>query len=204
MIERYKHNQMNTSISSSACFRSFHLIPTCEILVISPGALRGKKKTKTKNKIWHRERAGQTFWRTIWPQKHLWSMRSRVSKGVPLSLIFYIEWMSLTFICFDCWCKMWGFAPNSFRGQKWNTGARNGQHRANQKWSTSRTRNGHKKTVSTILQLRARPISSSERKHMILHSSRKNNYILLYVALLPLCERTAYPRRERTRSKPYP
>lgn len=19
---------------------------------------------------------------------------------------------SLTFICFDCWCKMWGFAPN--------------------------------------------------------------------------------------------
>ena len=61
-------------------------------------------------------------------------MRSRVSKGVPLSLIFYIEWMSLTFICFDCWCKMWGFAPNSFRGQKWNTGARNGH--------IVRTRNG--------------------------------------------------------------
>ena len=42
--------------------------------------------------------------------------------------------MSLTFICFDCWCKMWGFAPNSFRGQKWNTGARNGH--------IVRTRNG--------------------------------------------------------------
>jgi len=50
---------------------------------------------------------------------------------------------SLTFICFDWWCKMWGFAPNPLsrpemehRCQKWT-------HRANQKWSSTRTRNGH-------------------------------------------------------------
>ena len=102
-----------------------------------------KKKQKWKKEIWHRKRAGQTFWRTIWPQKHLWSMRSRVSKSVPVSLIFlYPMDYSLTFICFDCWCKMWGFAPNPLsrpemehRCQKWT-------HRANQKWSSSRTRNG--------------------------------------------------------------
>ena len=61
MIERYKHNQMNTSISSSACFRSFHLIPTCEILVISPGALRGKKKQKRKIKFGIERERGRLF-----------------------------------------------------------------------------------------------------------------------------------------------
>jgi hypothetical protein len=61
-----------------------------------------------------------------------------------------------------------------------------------------------RKTLQVILQLRARPISSSERKHMTIHSSRKNNYILLYVALLPLCKRTAYPRRKRTKVNPTP
>jgi len=29
------------------------------------GTLRGKKKQKWKKEIWHRKRAGQTFWRII-------------------------------------------------------------------------------------------------------------------------------------------
>ena len=69
-------------------------------------------------------------------------MRSRVSKSVPVSRIFYIQRMSLTFICFDCWCKMWGFAPNSLSRNGHIVRTRNGhQHEpemviiTNQKWT---------------------------------------------------------------------
>ena len=60
------------------------------------------------------------------------------------------------------------------------------------------------KNVSTIFQLCARKISSSERKHVTLHSSQKNNHMSLYISLLPLCERTAYSRWKRTKVNPTP
>ena len=123
MIERYKHNQMNTSIRSSACFRSFHL----KIRVISPGTLRGKKKTKMEKRNLASKESGADFLaHNLTLKTPLVYAFARLKECSGIADFLYPMDYSLTFICFDCWCKMWGFAPNPLsrpemehRCQKW-------------------------------------------------------------------------------------
>jgi hypothetical protein len=142
MIERYKHNQMNTSIPLSACFRSFHL----KIRVISSKKKRNsarKKKTKMEKRNLASKESGADFLaHNLTLKTPLVYAFARLKESSGVADFLYPMDYSLTFICFDWWCKMWGFAPNPLsrpemehRCQKWT-------HRANQKWSSSRTRNG--------------------------------------------------------------
>jgi len=63
-------------------------------------------------------------------------MRSRVLKSLPVSLIFYIQWIIVWHSSvLTGGVKCGDLLPIPFRGQKWNTGARNGH--------IVRTRNGH-------------------------------------------------------------
>jgi hypothetical protein len=126
MIERYKHNQMNTSIPLSACFRSFHL-KIRVILSKKKGTLRGKKKKKMEKRNLASKESGADFLaHNLTLKTPLVYAFARLKESSGVADFLYPMDYSLTFICFDCWCKMCGFVPNPFRGQKWNTGARNG------------------------------------------------------------------------------
>jgi hypothetical protein len=103
-----------------------------------------KKKTKMKKRNLASKESGADFLAHILTSKTpLVYAFARLIECSGVADFLYPMDYSLTFICFDYWCKMGGFTPNSLsrpemehRCQKWT-------HRANQKWSSSRTRNGH-------------------------------------------------------------
>ena len=104
---------------------------------------RRKKKTKMEKRNLASKESGADFLaHNLTLKTPLVYAFARLKESSGVADFLYPMDYSLTFICFDWWCKMWGFAPNPLsrpemehRCQKWT-------HRANQKWSSSRTRNG--------------------------------------------------------------